>query len=95
MKHLNYLIAFFLFVSISFVSCNKDDDDNPNTEPNPAAVQLNEPINNFVWKAMNSWYNWKDEVPNLADTKDDVLDTYYTYLNSIFLYFYILVFFYF
>ena len=39
-------------------------------------------VNNFVWKAMNSWYNWKDEVPNLADTKDDVLDTYYTYLNS-------------
>ena len=82
MKHLNYLIAFFLFVSISFVSCNNDDDDETGADPKTETVVLNEPISNFVWKAMNSWYNWKDEVPNLADTKDDVLNTYYTYLNS-------------
>jgi len=82
MKNLNYLIVLFLLVSISFISCNNDDDDDPNTEPNPTIVELNEPINNFVWKAMNSWYNWKDNVPNLADTKKDDLNAYYTYLNG-------------
>jgi len=82
MKKFIYLIALFLLISISFISCNNDDEDDPNTEPNPAKVELNEPINNFVWKAMNSWYNWKDNVPYLDDTKDDVLDSYYTYLNG-------------
>lgn len=83
MKNLNYFIFVFLLVSISFVSCNKDDDeDESGTDPKTETVVLNEPISNFVWKAMNSWYNWKDNVPNLDDAKDDVLNSYYTYLNG-------------
>lgn len=31
---------------------------------------------------MNSWYNWQEDVPNLADTKDDNQNDYYTYLNG-------------
>jgi len=81
MKNLNYLVVLFLFLSISFISCSNDDED-PTTEPNPTIVELNDPINNFVWKGMNSWYNWKGDVSNLADTKNDDLNTYYTYLND-------------
>jgi len=82
MKNLNYFIAIFLLVSISFVSCSKDDND-IDPDPKVETVVLKDPISNFVWKAMNSWYNWNDEVPNLADTKKDDLNAYYSYLNGL------------
>lgn len=85
MKKINYLFITYLFVSSTFLSCNKDDG-GPETkeEPDPEveAVVLNNPINNFTWKAMNSWYNWQQQVPALLDTKDDNQDAYYTYLNK-------------
>lgn len=81
MKKLNYLFTSILFISILFISCNKDDND-PKPEPVVEGVTLNDPINDFVWKAMNSWYNWKDQVPNLADSKKNDSDAYNTYLNG-------------
>ncbi len=75
MKKISYLFAPILFIGLLFASCNKDDD------PIPNAIELNNPINDFVWSAMNSWYNWQSNVPNLSDTKDDNLDSYYEYLN--------------
>ena len=80
MKRISPLLTIFLFVSIVFVSCNKDDDEIIN--PIVDDTKLDNPINNFVWKAMNSWYNWQPNVTNLADTKDDNLESYYTFLNS-------------
>ncbi len=79
MKKINYLFVAYLFISLTILSCSKDDTD---SDPDVETVTLNEPISNFVWKAMNSWYNWKDNVLNLADSKDDDLNTYYTYLNG-------------
>lgn len=83
MKKITYLFTSIFFISILFIGCGKDDDD-PKPEPEPVddTVKLNDPINNFVWKAMNSWYNWKDQVPNLADTKSSDTDAYNTYLNG-------------
>ena len=43
---------------------------------------LNNPINNFVWRGMNDAYYWQEDVPNLADTKNDVQDDFYKYLNG-------------
>lgn len=60
------------------LSCSKDD---KLAEP-VDEVKLNNKVNNFVWKAMNSWYNWQEDIPNLADSKDDNINEYYTYLNS-------------
>ncbi len=65
---------FFFLALISFVfnSCSKEDD----------TGELNNTINNFVWKAMNSWYNWQENVPNLNDIQDNDSQSYYAYLNN-------------
>lgn len=76
MKKVNYLIAFFLIIGLT-IGCHKKNDIAPNTISN-----IDNPINNFVWKAMNSWYNWQTSVPALADTKDDNKESYETYLNG-------------
>jgi len=80
MKKISYLFAPILFIGLLFSSCDKEED--PDSDTKTETVVLNEPISNFVWKAMNSWYNWKGDVPNLANTKEDDLNAYYTYLNG-------------
>ena len=79
MKKLTYLFKVYLLVIIVLVGCSKN-------EIKPDSIvdlqKLDNPLNNFVWKGMNSWYYWQPDVSNLADTKDDNLDNYYTYLNS-------------
>ncbi|WP_028891934.1 S41 family peptidase [Tenacibaculum sp. 47A_GOM-205m] len=65
------ILLSFLFVIL--LSCSKEDINPP---------VLDNLANDFVWKAMNSWYNWQEDVPNLADSKDDNKNDYYTYLNS-------------
>ena len=83
MKKISYLLSLFLIINIIFISCSDDNDGpNPDPTPDPDAIELDEPINDFVWKAMNSWYNWKTNVTNLSDTKKDDTDDYYTYLNG-------------
>ncbi|WKB81586.1 S41 family peptidase [Cellulophaga lytica] len=71
------LSGLFLFIA----SCDKNDDDGGGETPQ--AVTLNNEINEFIWKGLNHWYFWQEDVPNLADTKDDDQDAFYTYLNSI------------
>ncbi|MCK0131345.1 S41 family peptidase [Flavobacteriaceae bacterium F08102] len=72
MKRLTLLFAFTLLL---FVSCNKDDD------PTPQIAVENE-IKDFVWKGLNAEYYWQDKVPNLADTKNDDISDYNTYLSN-------------
>ncbi len=60
-----------LFLSIGFLitSCKKSDDDltpPDGIDPNPTA---NVDVQDFMWKAMNFWYFWQADVPNLADDK--------------------------
>lgn len=43
---------------LSFFSCSK-------SESIPADVE----INNFVWKGLNAYYFWQDQIPDLSDTK--------------------------
>lgn len=73
------VLSLTLF-SVLFISCdeNKDDPQGPK-EP---TVKLNNPINDFVWRGMNTFYYWQADMPNLDDTKDDVVDDYNTYLNG-------------
>ncbi|MDO9037539.1 MAG: S41 family peptidase [Lutibacter sp.] len=76
MKKLGYILATYVVLGLTFASCDKNDD------PAPISNGLDKPINDFVWKGMNSWYNWQTNVPNLANTKDDDKDAYNTYLNT-------------
>ncbi len=46
------ILCFFL---LSLTSCNNDDD---NARPSTS-------VNDFVWRGLNSWYYWKDDVPYL------------------------------
>ncbi|GFD92958.1 hypothetical protein KUL156_17400 [Alteromonas sp. KUL156] len=71
-------IILLSFMFTILLSCSKDD---KLAEP-VDEVKLNNKVNNFVWKAMNSWYSWQEDIPNLADSKDDNINEYYTYLNS-------------
>ena len=62
---------FALFLAIGFLltSCKKDDDGlNPGTkvDPDPNA---NVDVQDFMWSAMNFWYFWQADVPNLSDDK--------------------------
>ena len=71
MKKSNILITLFLLIGLTF-GCSKKNE----------ITFSNNSINNFVWKAMNSWYNWQADVPDLADTKDDNANNYTAYLNG-------------
>ncbi|MDP2068181.1 MAG: S41 family peptidase [Lutibacter sp.] len=76
MRKLGYILATYVVLGLTFASCDKNDD------PAPISSGLDKPINDFVWKGMNSWYNWQTVVPNLANTKDDDKDAYNSYLNG-------------
>ncbi len=61
---------FFLFLGLSFVflSCSDDDGikNGPTPDPDPSADVA---AQDFMWKAMNLWYFWQADVPDLADDR--------------------------
>ncbi|MCX7550200.1 S41 family peptidase [Xanthomarina sp. F2636L] len=70
-KQLKILSLLFLISFIS-VGCFEDLDDNP--------VSTRD-LNNFVWKGLNTYYLYKDDVPNLANDRFTESE-YDSYLNS-------------
>lgn len=70
-----------LFVTVLLLSCNKDDDGvnlNPNN-PNPV---VDATVQDFMWKAMNLWYFWQQDVPDLADDRFTGDEDYTEFLIS-------------
>lgn len=65
------LLLVFAFIS-NLHSCKSDDD-----HWSPSAS-----VNDFVWKAMNSWYYWQSDVPNLADNRFGSEADYEQFLNG-------------
>ncbi|AWX43074.1 hypothetical protein HME9304_00061 [Flagellimonas maritima] len=77
-KYLFLLLGLLLFT----ISCSDDDDGitNPETpDPTPGADVT---VQNFMWKAMNLWYFWQGEVPNLSDTRFANDAEYTTFLEA-------------
>ena len=72
MKIFRYILPLYLF-TILLISCTKEE--NKITFPE-AEVQ------DFIWKGLNMYYLWKDNVPNLDNSKDDDSNAYANYLNS-------------
>lgn len=71
-------IVLFALVVFSFnTSCYKDKDDDP-----VIVAVINNEINDFVWKAMNIFYLYKEQIPNLADNRFSSDEAYIEYLNS-------------
>lgn len=71
------LLTTVSLLTLLLVGCDKNADD-----PKEPAVELNNPINDFVWRAMNKHYYWQEDMVNLADSKNDEQSDYNTFLNS-------------
>lgn len=67
----------FLFVLLLFIGCKDDQDD-------VIQVQTTEnlEVEDFVYKAMNYYYYWQKDVPNLADNKFSNDKEYTAFLQS-------------
>lgn len=76
MKNTIKLAIFSLLICVFFESCEKDD---TNSVPKEIAIQ------NFIWKGLNQYYLWQNEVQNLSDTKftnqSDLNSFLYGYTN--------------
>ncbi len=66
-------IVLLIFILNTFTACFEDQDD--------TAISTND-INDFVWKAMNYAYLYKDNIPNLADNAFATNNAYQEYLLS-------------
>ncbi len=64
-----YIIVFFLS-AFMFQSC-QDEDDFANLD-----------INDFIWKGLNVYYLWQEDVPNLSDNKFANQRELYSFLNG-------------
>jgi len=82
-----------LCMAAVLMSCNKNDD-GPVVEEvieevveeevteEVALLREDYPVQDFMWQAMNAFYFWQDDVPDLADTKFDSVDSYVAFLAS-------------
>ena len=63
---------YFLLVlglSLFAFGCSDDDDGITNTDTPDPTPGADVTVQNFMWQAMNLWYFWQAEVPNLADDR--------------------------
>jgi len=69
------LLSLLFLLSFINVGCFEDLDDNP-----PSTKDLN----NFVWKGLNAYYLYKEEVPNLANNRfnDSEYDSFLSSFSS-------------
>jgi carboxyl-terminal processing protease len=77
MMHSKKLGAFIILL-LTLISCSSDPI-NPEIE-DPQIQDVS--IQDFMWRAMNLWYYWQSEVPNLADSKRQNTLTYLEYLQE-------------
>ena len=70
-----------LLAGLLILACSKDDDAfNPPGGPNPDGSDLTVP--DFMWKAMNLWYFWQEDVPDLGDDRFSTDREYTEFLAS-------------
>lgn len=70
-KKIKLIIVALVCASITY-SCFEDRDDN---------IVFTSDINDFVWKGMNFWYLYKDNMPDLANDRFSSNEEYTDYLN--------------
>jgi len=61
------------------ISCNKDDDGINGPDLNPSGDVT---VQDFMWKAMNLWYFWQSNVPDLGDNRFSSNEEYTNFLAA-------------
>ncbi|NCG03888.1 MAG: carboxyl-terminal protease, partial [Bacteroidetes bacterium] len=69
--------SLFLFVFLILFGCKDDQDDTIQV-----ATSENLEIEDFIYKVMNYWYLWQEEVPDLADNRFSNDKEYTAFLQS-------------
>jgi carboxyl-terminal processing protease len=75
-KYILVSLCALLFLT---VSCSKQDENGLTEE---FSVTIDDKINHFIWKGLNLYYLWQDDVPTLADTKFANLGELYTFFRA-------------
>lgn len=57
------ILSIITLIAFNLTSCSSDDDIKDGGASGGTQVDVNE----FIWGAMNSWYYWQDQVPDLSD----------------------------
>ncbi|MGX1929204.1 S41 family peptidase [Flagellimonas sp. 2504JD4-2] len=71
----------FPLIALLFVACSSDDNGIENPNPDPPTTTLEDVlVQNFMWGAMNLWYFWQADVPDLADDRFANDDEYTEFL---------------
>ncbi|MBL4905730.1 MAG: peptidase S41, partial [Flavobacteriaceae bacterium] len=66
-----FRISALLFIFTFLFNCTKK-------EETPAELE----INNFIWKGLNAYYLWQNDVPNLLDTRFSTVQQLNAYLGQ-------------
>ena len=73
MKKYPKFILLFVAMGLFLTNCSNDDDITPDVEteveetPSVPLTAADYPVQNFMWQAMNAYYFWQSEVPDLSD----------------------------
>jgi carboxyl-terminal processing protease len=71
----NFTTALLLYITLFLVSCEKNEGIGINSS-------TTDKINHFIWKGMNTYYLWQENVPVLADNRFGNLGELYTYFKG-------------
>ncbi len=75
-----YMKKWLLMTAGLLALACSNDDDGVQLPDGPDAEDI--PVQNFMWQAMNLWYFWQGDVPNLADDRFETLEEYTAFLES-------------
>ena len=75
MKKIKFSILAFIIV---FNSCKKSDDEDPNI----IRIETDLEIIDFIWKGLNQYYYWQENVLNLSDSKKESESDYAYFLSQ-------------
>ncbi len=76
--NINSMKSFFRFILVAGLLLNTTNCHKFNPEDYPLSTQ----INSFIWKAMNNYYLWQEDVPVLADARFHTDEELYEYAND-------------
>jgi carboxyl-terminal processing protease len=73
-----YIIASVLSVLLLTVSCSKEEA----SLSEDFVISTNDEINDFIWKGLNLYYLWQEDVPTLADNRFSNLEELFTFFRG-------------